>query len=99
MNAFEYKNLKRFKNEISVDFETFCQRLRIEKEQMFEVYTLDNELIFIKATDSFENILFDIKQTDQKGNVIKKGIYANSVTTRQIAERLYEGNWRFYKCN
>ena len=93
MNATEYYSLKRFETDIKTDFETFYSTLFLCADSLFQIYTLHNQLIYAKITNEFENLIFDIKQTTQQGEPINRPLYTNCLTKKQIAERIYQGDW------
>ena len=96
MNNTEYNNLLRFENIENIDFDSFKTKLQISSNTMFQIYTIYNQLVYAKVTDEFENLLFDIKQTTPEGEIVPRPLYANSLTKNQIAERIYQGDWRVY---
>ncbi len=94
MTSEQYNTLTRFEIPCETNFETLKTKLQLAPETMFQIYTLHNRLIFAKITETFENTLFDIKETDSAGTPVPRPLYANCLTKTQIAERIYQGDWR-----
>ena len=97
MNRKEYENLKRFETQDNINFDSLCQSIRIGKDTMLEIYSINNSLIYAKITDEFSNLLFDVKETDRNGEPVRHPLYANMLSKNQIAERIYKGDWRIIK--
>jgi len=97
MTNEQYNNLTRFENTDNYNFETLKSKLQLSQETIFQIYTLQNELVFARITEQFENMLFDIKQTTPDGSPVQRPMYANCLTKSQIAERIYQGDWIVWK--
>lgn len=94
LTAQAYAQRKRFPVQTSQSFERFTERLWLEEDAVFEVHTMQNTLMRLKITASYGDLLFDLKECTPSGEQVYRGYWRGSVQKTQIAERLYEGDWR-----
>jgi hypothetical protein len=99
MSKSTYCNLKRFETNQATDFWDFMACLRIPAGAVFECWTMHNTLAYLCTTDRIGNYLFDLCECDALGEPAHRADRFYSVSLRDIAERLYEGDWRFLPLN
>jgi hypothetical protein len=91
----QYRNRERFQRNFDCDFETFLYRLVINEGN---IYKFKNIIAggegYVKITCEFANMLFDTKECNENGNLIRFGCRMGSVKKSEIAERIYEGDWK-----
>ncbi len=99
MSKSEYYKLKRFEVTQTQDFWTFMACLRIPEGALFECWTMQNNLAYLCITDRLDHYLFDLCECDTSGKPVRYADRFYSVPLRDIAVRLYDGDWRFFNSN
>jgi hypothetical protein len=99
MTTSEYESLKRFPVNHSASFTEYLKTLHCAENTIFECYTLSNTVKYIRITNQFEGVLFDIKECTPGGDSVRCPYMRNSNRKEEIAERLYDGDWRLYSNN
>lgn len=97
MSKSEYLSLRRFAVSQEQDFGDFLACLRLPEGTLFACWTMQNTLAYLCITDRLDHFLFDLCECDASGEPVRFAYRFYSVTLREIATRLYEGDWRF--CN
>jgi len=90
----EYNNRERFATNFNCDFESFAKSVFFPEGTIFKVKRLTGGETFAKITCEFAQIHFDIRECDEKGEFVRFGRRMGSVHRTEIAERLYEGDWK-----
>ena len=90
----ECEKRERFERNFDCDFETFANRVYFQEGTIFVAKTWWNTEKYIKITCEFAQIHFDIKECDEKGELVRCGYRMGSVHKNEIAERLFEGDWK-----
>jgi hypothetical protein len=88
------KNVNVFETNFDCDFDTFVNRIYFDVKTVFKAKTLWGEEKLVKITCEFAQIHFDIRECDEKGEFVRFGYRIGSVHKKEIAERLYEGDWK-----
>ncbi|MCC5944158.1 MAG: hypothetical protein JJT94_04435 [Bernardetiaceae bacterium] len=96
MTRETYNKRKRFKRNFKVDFDTFAERIDLPIDTIFQAYTIYGKLKFVKITCEFAQIHFDIKECTPTGDAVRFGYRRNSIHKKEIAERIYEGDWKIH---
>ena len=90
----EYNKRERFETNFDCDFETFVSRIYFDVNTVFRAKTWWGEEKLIKITCEFAQIHFDVQQCDEKGEPVRYGYRRGSLHKKEIAERLFEGDWK-----
>lgn len=97
MTTYEYQQLKRFKTGRRLSYDEFLKTLHFSENVIFECYTLSERITYVQIKNSFEGIFFDIVECSPEGNPVRCPYKRGSTRKEEIADRLYEGDWRFFK--
>jgi hypothetical protein len=93
----EYEKRKRYERNFDCDFETFANRVYFPENTIFKTLTWWGEEKYIKITCEFAQIHFDIRECDKNGEFVRFGYRKGSIHKNEIAERIYEGDWKLEK--
>ncbi len=88
MTAAEYAALKRFPEASPIP------KFGFRVGQRFDAYTMENDLVHLIITDTWENLLFELRECDTEGNLIKRGYCNKGVNPDAIRQRLEERDWQ-----
>ncbi len=94
LTAQQYSQRKRFETNFTVDFETFSDKIQLPQETIFLAYTMWGKQKMVKIACEFAQIHFDIIECNSKGEFVRFGYRIGSVHKKEIAERLYKGDWK-----
>ncbi len=94
MTATEYQHLKRFNVSITEPFIDYFNKLKLEIGQLFMCYDMGNQIRFVKVVEAIDNICFDVLECSSDGNYVRCPYKKGNIKRYEIAERLYEGDWR-----
>ena len=97
MTAEEYTQLNRFEVSHNSTFEEFNRNLRFSENVIFECNTIHNTIKYVRIKCHLEFILFDMIECTASGGDVRCPYKRGSTRKSEIAERLYEGDWRIYK--
>ncbi len=97
LTAQEYSQRKRFETNFIDDFETFSDKIQFAENTIFLAYTMRGKQKMVKITSEFAQIHFDIRECNNKGEFVRFGYRRGSIHKNEIAERLYEGDWKIVK--
>lgn len=92
MTSAEYQNLPHFQAEDHI----YGKAPFFYKEDIFEVHTLRSTVIYIKITDSWNNVFFDLRECTRLGEPVRCPLTANSILNSEIQEKIKENFWRLY---
>jgi len=96
MTAEEYNNLKRFPVKHQHNRKDFGKSLRLTGKELFECYTISNNIKYVHITSSFNGKLFDILECTNEGKPVRCPYKRGMTHKEEIADRLFEGDWRLY---
>jgi len=97
LSRIEYNKRKRFPTEIAEPFDKFSEKITLPQETIFIAYTWSGNMRYVKITCEFAQIHFDLYECNPEGQPLKYGYRKGSVHKNEIAERLFEGDWKIYK--
>jgi len=92
----EYNKRERFETNFDCDFDTFAERINLPIGIMFLAKTIWGSEKLVKVQCEFAQIHFDIRECDETGEPLKYGYRRGYLHKREIAERLFEGDWKIY---
>ncbi len=94
---------KKEDNKVRVKFErdssltlAHYESLNFPVNTIFEINFLTKGLGYAKIYAEFTQVNFDIYECTSSGEVIEDGLRTGIIIKQEIAERLYEGDWRIY---
>lgn len=93
MTNEEYKNLKRFNQ----DDHHFKNTLFFEENDIFEIFNMENRILYMKIKDNLKNLFFDLKECTPDGEPVRCPYTKNSIKLSEILERIGENDWRLFK--
>jgi hypothetical protein len=94
----ELLQLKRFKVNQDVSYNEFLDRLELSENAILECYTLSNNIKYAQLKGVFEGKFFDIVECSPEGHPVSSPYVREKISKHEIAERLYEGDWRLINC-
>lgn len=97
MTHNDYQQLKRFQTNHQLNYDEFLKTLHFPENVIFECYTLSENIKYVHIKNSFEGMFFDIVECNPEGGPVRFPYKRGSTRKEEIAERLYLGDWRFFK--
>jgi hypothetical protein len=94
MTASEYYQLNRFPVTNSLPFDQFVSALKIKVNQIFVCYDMGENIRYLKITNALDNICFDTLECTPNGDYVRYPYKKGGVKRYEIAERLYDGDWK-----
>jgi hypothetical protein len=90
----EQLQLERFKVNHNLSYNEFFNSLQLKEDLIIECYTVSNNIKYAQIKSSFEGTFFDIVECSPEGQPVSSPYIREKISKHEIAERLYEGDWR-----
>ena len=97
MTNKELLQLERFKVNDNVSYDEFLGGLQFPENLIIECYTLTNSIKYAQIKDKSEGRFFDIIECSSEGHPVPSPYKRENISKHEIAERLYEGDWRIFE--